>query len=232
MTTVVLYTGLPNSPAKTTRQFRIRFAVVRAEQSHEHSRLIITRTTNLALRTIMPHSRRLISTVLALVASISIAGCSKSAAPTSPATSTSSTGNPGSASPKGPETSLTVGFVFGETQEVPNPDPATIEKHLRAADWNNAQQRPLVHVTRKTATGSTTIKLQGTLGTPNDDGPFHATVLGLDSDEKGGLRIVLAAESKPLESVDAALELLLLLQNDPQKIRQMAAEWPNATAAK
>jgi hypothetical protein len=80
--------------------------------------------------------------------------------------------------------------------------------------------------------GQTTIKLEGTLGAPNEDGPFRAKVIGLDTDEKGTTKIVLAAESKPLETVDAALELLLVLHNPPQKIREMAAEWPDATVAK
>ncbi|MDB5345624.1 MAG: hypothetical protein JWP89_4001 [Schlesneria sp.] len=179
----------------------------------------------------MPDSSRFLATVVALLASFSIAGCSKPAAPVAPTPSTSSTGNSGSAAAKGPENNLTVGFVFGETQKIPDPDAATIEKHLRATDWKNAQQRPLLHVTKKTDIGSTTVKLEGTLGTPNDDGPFRAKVIGLDSDGKGGLRIGLAAESKPLESVDAALELLMLLENDSQKFRAAVAAWPDATVA-
>lgn len=183
-----------------------------------------------ALRSIMPNTRYFISTVLTVLSPFFAAGCSEPSAPTSSAAPTSQT--PAASTSSSPETTLAVGFVFGETEDVPNADPVVIEKHLRATDWNNAQQRPLLHVTRTTATGSTTMKLEGTLGTPNDDGPFRAKVIALDSDEKGAVRIVLAAESPPLESMDAALELLVTLQNDPQKIRAIAAEWPGATVVK
>src|SRR5205814_2157204 len=141
---------------------------------------------------IMPNTRPLLSTIVSLFASFMLLGCSETT-PTTPAPQPPGTIAPASTSTssKASETSVTVGFVFGETQKIFNPDPETIEKHLRATDWNNTQQRPMVHVTRTTATGSTTIKLEGTLGTPNDDGPFRAKVIALDTDEKGVYKIVL-----------------------------------------
>lgn len=180
----------------------------------------------------MPNTSHSITAVIALVAPMFIAGCSKPTAPVSSGTPAAQSSSSSPAAAKGPEDNLTTGFVFGESQKIPNPDAATIEKHLRATDWKNAQQRPLLHVTKNSASGSTTVKLEGTLGTPNEDGPFHATVIGLGSDGKGGLRIVLAAESKPLETIDAALELLTLMQSDPDKFRETVGEWPDATVVK
>jgi hypothetical protein len=170
----------------------------------------------------MQKTNQYITALLILLTVCGISGCSKTPAPDAqqqPADGSSAA----SMAPESSELTLTVGFIFGDTQKIPNPDEALIKKHVRETDWHNAQQRPLVHLARVDASGATFVKLQGTLGTPNVDGAFRAIVIGID-----GNRTTLGAESPPLESPDAAIELLLLLRNDPQKLRTLAAQWEGA----
>lgn len=57
---------------------------------------------------------------------------------------------------------------------------------------------------------------------PNEDGLFRAIVTFGNNDG-----VALDAASPPLADVDAAIELLLLLESDREKLKTIARSWPN-----
>src|SRR5262245_32592176 len=151
-----------------------------------------------------------------------VAGCSNSAVPT-PAEQaqrdpTGAATVPAAAATAELKLTVYANLDDPNMQTYANPDSATIEKHVRAMNWQNPQQRPYVHLSRVDASGGSYVKLQGTQGTPNTDGLFRAVGYGIAGPNWAG-------ESPPLESVDAGLELLIMFLNDPQKLMALAAGW-------
>jgi hypothetical protein len=105
----------------------------------------------------------------------------------------------------------------------PGPGPETITKQIKAIDWTNVQQRPAVGLGRTMDDGTIrNLSVKGTLGAPNVDGEFRAYWMGL-VDEEAAFR-----KSPPLDSVDAAIELLLLFVNDYDELKSIVREWENA----
>jgi hypothetical protein len=152
-----------------------------------------------------------------------IAGCSgpPASAPDGNQEQTTASGSAELKSAGASKLTLTVGMIFGETQTFDNPDSTLIEKHVRATDWKNFQERPYIQLARPGAQRTSVLKVQGTLETPNVDGPFRAVLLLYNPDGTPWG----AAESAPLESVDAAIDLLLLFRNDIEKLKTVAREW-------
>ncbi len=170
----------------------------------------------------MAYLKKSVATSFVLLAVWCIPGCSDSPAPAPGVQSQGATSSSGAAptSPATAELKMTVYVNFDDPdmQTFPSPDAAIIEKQVRAMNWQNAQQRPYVHLARIDASGGSYLKLKGTQGTPNTDGIFRAIGYGIGGPNWAG-------ESPPLESVDAGLELLLLFRNDPQKLRTLIGGW-------
>lgn len=106
--------------------------------------------------------------------------------------------------------------------QFPDPDAATVRKHVTNIDWTNPQVRPCVGVTRPADGSVNQILIKGTLGKPNADGELRAYRLGV-IDNEVAFRI-----SPPLESVDAAVDLLLLFLHDDSTLPHMVEHWEDA----
>jgi len=161
--------------------------------------------------------------ILSVIAVCCICGCSQTPAPDPQGEGAAPAGSDAGApvATGASQMTLTVGMIFGDAQTFPNPDVAAIEKHVRAKNWTNTEERPYLQLARSGANRTSVLKVQGTLGTPNVDGPFRAVLLLYNADGSAWG----SAESPPLESVDSALELLLLFRNDVEKLKTVARQW-------
>lgn len=177
---------------------------------------------------------------LLVVAVLCVTGCTDSPAPptsTQPQTVPNALPQPspvgtGAAStpPKSAELILKVGYLHegGDNQTFNDPDVASLEKHVRAIDWQNVKRPGFVGLLRPGATRTSQTNIQGSLGSTDTDERFKAVVIlyNVDGSFWGG------AESPTLESVDAAIELLHLFQSDVEKLKVVVRQWPGGEFAK
>ncbi len=161
---------------------------------------------------------------LCVLVAVTSCGCADSPATPAPAPQSAAPSIPGAShvSSSGSTLTLTAGQVFGETKTFQNPDAATAEQQVRALNWQNLKERPLIQLARVYDSGdkSVTLKVQGTLGAPNEDGLMRAGIIIYDP-KSGNV----AAESPPLESIEGAIELISIALNDPEKLRTIGKQW-------
>ena len=162
-----------------------------------------------------------IAAALALTTGLCIVGCSGNSLEPSPgpdaAPAVTTPDNNAAA-----DLVLTVGVIGGDTKKITAPNAATLESETRAIDWTDTTVRHMVHLARTDKDGASVVKIQGSLGMPNEDGIFRAIVSIGNNDG-----VSLDAASPALGDIDAAIELLLLVESDREKLKNIANSWPN-----
>ena len=171
-------------------------------------------------------SPRRFSTLWTLLAVFAVVGCSNDGAPQKPAGNGSAGNGSAGNSDASPGFAMHVTIQKGTREDYEtelgktflDPTAAQIEEQVRAQDWKNAMRRPHVGLAKTTQGRIAVVRVEGVLGAPDPEAALRAKWIGVDGEQE------FLRRSPPLESLDAAIQLLLAFRNDDPNLKTLT-DW-------